>query len=142
MDIFDWDVRTWSRAIDIWEKEIDGEKHCLEIGANRGGLSLWLALNGHNVLCTDIDNPKERAAPIHSKHQVDHLINYAALDILDLALQVEQSPADSGHPNNLSRTQLGRSRIARPADSSLELYDLIIFKSVLGAASLATTIFL
>ena len=135
MDIFDWDVLTWSRAIEIWEKEIDGEKKCLEIGANKGGLSLWLALNGHNVLCTDIDNPKERAAPIHSKHQVGHLINYAALDILDSASQVEQSPDDSGHPNNLSRKQLDRSPIAKTSDPSIEIYDFIIFKSVLGGIS-------
>ena len=130
MDIFDWDVPTWSRAIEIWEKEIDGEKHCLEIGANKGGLSLWLALNGHNVLCTDLDNPKERAEPIHSKHQVDHLINYAALDILDLAMLAEQS-----HPDNLSLAQLGRSRAVKTADLSLDLYDLIIFKSILGGIS-------
>lgn len=105
-DIFDWDIRTWSHALEIWDKEIDGEKHCLEIGANKGGLSLWLALNGHTCLCTDLDNPQERAEAIHNKHQVGHLIDYGALDILTLM----------PNPPN-------------------QVFDVIVFKSILGGIS-------
>lgn len=139
-DIFDWDIRTWSHALEIWDKEIDGEKHCLEIGANKGGLSLWLALNGHTCLCTDLDNPQERAEAIHNKHQVGHLIDYAALDVLDVSWQVDSlSRAQSRGSRSLLADDGGELDIQPPVPAPTspqgESFDLIIFKSILGGIS-------
>jgi hypothetical protein len=45
-DIIQWDVLSWKKAIDYWEKNINWDEvtNVLEIGARDGGLSLWLAL--------------------------------------------------------------------------------------------------
>lgn len=135
-DIFDWDVRTWSRALEIWENHVEGEKRCLEVGANKGGLSLWLALNGHAVLCTDLDSPENRAKATHSKHQVGHLIHYASLDILNPGSSpcgAEGEQGDQLEHGEAERPLLSVSKGSRSlhADS----YDLIIFKSILGGIS-------
>ena len=43
------------RALDFWSARLRGQSGLdgLEIGAGAGGLSLWLALNGHRVTCSD-----------------------------------------------------------------------------------------
>jgi hypothetical protein len=43
-DIVQWDVKSWSRALDYWESNIDWSKiqNGLELGGREGGLSLWL----------------------------------------------------------------------------------------------------
>ncbi|NNE56103.1 MAG: methyltransferase domain-containing protein [Flavobacteriales bacterium] len=84
-DIFDWDVQTWGNSLKIWSPAVENkhEMKCLEVGANKGGLSLWLAMHGHQVVCTDLEDPSERARPIHEEYQVGHLIEYRSLDILN-----------------------------------------------------------
>lgn len=57
---------------------------CLEVGAGNGGLSLWLALKGHRVVCSDLTSPANRAARLHAKYGVSALIEYAAIDATDI----------------------------------------------------------
>nr|WP_068893268.1 class I SAM-dependent methyltransferase [Pedobacter panaciterrae] len=86
-DIIDWDTANWWRAIDYLDKNALVNQHkneCLELGAARGGLSLWLALKGNSVLCTDLKNPESIAAKIHNKYECSANINYAALDATDI----------------------------------------------------------
>jgi SAM-dependent methyltransferase len=101
-DVFQWDVRNWSGAADLWAKHLKGKHqlNCLEIGSHQGGLSLWLALQGHKILCTDLESPMLRALDLHKNYDVLDLVSYAALDALELK--------EKDH------------------------YDVIIFKSVLG----------
>ena len=82
-DIIDWDVVNWSKAISFWEKNAaikDKSYNCLELGANKGGLSLWLAQNRNTVLCTDLNGPEKSARFIHEKYKCSERVEYAALD--------------------------------------------------------------
>ena len=85
--IFGWDVINWSKTLPFWENHIsvsNKEFECLELGASKGGLSLWLALNNNNVLCTDIHGPEEGAREIHRKYDCSARITYDAVDATDI----------------------------------------------------------
>ena len=89
-DIVEWDLRNWSRAIDFWDEnnilnnDVHGKK-VLDIGGRNGGLSLYWALKGAEVECTDINEAGfERARTLHRKYGVDSQINYHVLDALAL----------------------------------------------------------
>jgi 2-polyprenyl-3-methyl-5-hydroxy-6-metoxy-1,4-benzoquinol methylase len=58
------------------------------VGSNHGGLSLWLAQKGHQVICSDLDNPKSKAIKSHEKY--DNLnISYQAVNALDIPYENE-----------------------------------------------------
>ncbi len=81
--VIGWDVKNWSRALRFWSDHLPDYTHplkCLELGGKEGGLSLWLAKQGHEVICSDLQNPGEAAQPIHEKFKVAELISYAAID--------------------------------------------------------------
>lgn len=82
-DVIAWDVVNWSRAIEFWEKEkvnVEGKK-VLDIGGRDGGLSLYWALQGANVVCTDIKpDGFDNAKKLHAKYQVDKKVTYKVLD--------------------------------------------------------------
>lgn len=85
--VFGWDVINWSKAIQFWEEHVsisDKEYECLELGSSYGGLSLWLALNKNNVLCTDINGPEKAAGEIHKKYHCESRITYDALDATNI----------------------------------------------------------
>jgi SAM-dependent methyltransferase len=81
-DIIQWDIETWSNIINYWEKHVDFSNHqkALELGGHQGGLSLWLALNGLQVICSDLKDVKTTASVLHQKHKVNHLIVYQDID--------------------------------------------------------------
>lgn len=84
-DIVQWDIHNWSKALPFWEKALPKTKmKCLELGGRTGGLSLWLALKGHEVICSDLKLPKETAETLHKKYEVDSLISYETIDASDI----------------------------------------------------------
>jgi hypothetical protein len=86
-DIINWDIVNWSKALDFWEKEIELENKnykCLEIGGRKGGLSLWLALKGNNVICSDLESPEKLASEVHVKYDCNSLITYQAVDTTNI----------------------------------------------------------
>ena len=101
-DIIQWDVVTWSEAIEFWDKHVDWSKinHCLELGGRQGGLSLWLALKGKQVVCSDLENVMNTAQPLHNKYKIKDKITYQNIDAT--AIPYEQH------------------------------FDIIIFKSIIG----------
>ncbi len=105
-DILQWDVRSWARALPLWEKHVSGPKgkSALALGERDGGLSLWLAQHGCQVRCTDLDGPSDRAKELHLRHGVSSLVVYEAQDATALRLPDGQ-------------------------------VDIVIFKSVIGALS-------
>lgn len=111
-DIVQWDIANWKRAIEFWNESIDINdiqgKKILELGANKGGLSLYFALNGSEVVCSDyipetIDEEEywKEAKKLHKKYGVDKRITYRNID----ACKINQK----------------------------EMFDIITFKSVCGA---------
>jgi len=86
-DIIGWDIVNWSKSIDYWEKRRDwsvNKLNCLELGGREGGLSLWLALKGNHVICSDLNTPEEKASEIHKKYACNSLIDYQAIDATDI----------------------------------------------------------
>ena len=83
----EWDVVNWSKALAFWESRIDltGKGfRCLELGSRRGGLSLWLALKGNEVVCSDYKNPEDQASAIHQNYQYGGSITYEGIDATNI----------------------------------------------------------
>ncbi|MEX2380186.1 MAG: class I SAM-dependent methyltransferase [Vicingaceae bacterium] len=90
-DIVDWDTVNWSKAIPFWEKHATLNQKplkCLELGCNNGGLSLWLAQKGHEVVCSDLENPEMKAKSRHEKYG-ELQISYQAINALEIPFKNE-----------------------------------------------------
>ena len=102
--VIEWDIINWFCCLDFWEKEIEftkSRKTCLEIGTRSGGLSLWMALKGCDVICSDLYKPRLNTYALHDKYGVSNNIKYEIIDVTNIAYS--------------------------------NYFDIIIFKSVLGA---------
>lgn len=90
-DIVQWDVPTWSKAIcywkKIWENENQKTAKVLDIGARDGGTSLFWALQGIDIICSDLDGPSVLAHTLHAKYNVSGQITYAEADATNLPYQ-------------------------------------------------------
>jgi SAM-dependent methyltransferase len=80
--ILQWDVNSWNVALKFWESKIDWHKikTGLELGGREGGLSLWAAKHGVQMICSDLDNVKPIAEPLHAQYNVTDFIKYDAID--------------------------------------------------------------
>jgi len=105
-EIFQWDVKNWSKALKLWEKHIPKGEHlkAAAFGEREGGLSLWLAKKGFEVECSDYGDNFKLAEKLHTKHDVQDKISYSQQDITQINF----------------------------ADNS---FDVVMFKSVIGALS-------
>jgi SAM-dependent methyltransferase len=81
-DIIRWDVATWRYGLSFWEQRVGvfRDKLGLEIGGHDGGLSLFLALNGCRVVCSDVCGPTVLARQLHCKYGVSSLVSYERVD--------------------------------------------------------------
>lgn len=87
---FEWDVISWSRVMNIWQKYLESNrgKYVLEVGSRRGGLSLMLAKEyGMQVVCSDFYNPETSAQLLHKKYITNHKIKYEAVDCVDMSFE-------------------------------------------------------
>jgi SAM-dependent methyltransferase len=84
-EIIEWDVPNWSSSLTFWQghtrQDLTAVK-ALEIGSKRGGLSLWIALQGGQAHCTDLRDPSSVALKSHVLHGVGGRITYDSLDAL------------------------------------------------------------
>jgi len=103
-DIFQWEVRSWSRALPFWERNLPKKRplRALGIGEREGGTTLWLALEGAEVVCTDLRPFPARTKEMHHEYGIADKVTYAQADVLNLPF----------------------------ANNS---FDVVIFKSVIGA---------
>jgi SAM-dependent methyltransferase len=86
-DFIEWDVRNWSAALDFWlahTRQKLSQCSALELGSRNGGLSLWLALAGAKVICSDIVLPSSDAIQQHRDRGVSHLVKYESIDALNI----------------------------------------------------------
>lgn len=92
-DIIEWDVLNWSRLMHHWHpvlEQLSRNSKVLAIGERNGGLSLWLALMGFHVTCTDITDVTASASLLHKKYNVSGQIEYRQLDIVNDEWHAEQ----------------------------------------------------
>ena len=83
-DVLGWDVRTWTAALEHWSGEVPVAPpalRCLEVGAGPGGPTLWLAAQGHEVVCTNLANTEGQAAPLHRRFGVHDRVEYRDIDL-------------------------------------------------------------
>jgi len=86
-EIIGWDIINWSFALAFWETNTSKNltnSSALEIGAHDGGLSLWLAQKGCKIVCSDLNGPTKEAQEKHQRYGVRQLIEYQAVDVLDI----------------------------------------------------------
>jgi SAM-dependent methyltransferase len=87
-DIIEWDVSTWKHALFFWDEVINELKNrnlkVLELGSRNGGISLYFALNGFNVVCSDLKGPTEKAYLLHKRYNVDKNIEYKDVDATNI----------------------------------------------------------
>lgn len=81
-DVLQWEVRSWSRALPLWEKYLPAVRpaRALGLGEREGGLSLWLAHKGFDVQCTDLRPLPTATSELHARHTVSGTIAYAQAD--------------------------------------------------------------
>ena len=84
-DVIEWDITNWWRAVSFWDNvypmdDLSGKK-VLDIGGWNGGLSLYFALKGADVICSDVnENGFDRARILHKKYHVQKRISYECID--------------------------------------------------------------
>jgi SAM-dependent methyltransferase len=82
-NVLSWDVSNWSHALAYWEAGAGlhgAALECLDVGANQGGLSLWLAGLGHSVLCTDLSGIEKKARPLIERYALAGHVSYEDID--------------------------------------------------------------
>ena len=94
-DVLQWDVSTWQKALVHWDKVLNRMRQsddafdnlqALDIGARDGGLSLYLARQGVNVICSDISAPSQKSQQLHRKYGVDAKVHYMEIDATAIPL--------------------------------------------------------
>lgn len=84
--IFQWEVRSWSRALPLWERHLHAlgnrSPQALALGERDGGLSLMLAEHGCSVVCSDLRGPTERAMELHATFGLEEAVSYESIDTL------------------------------------------------------------
>jgi SAM-dependent methyltransferase len=58
----------------------------LEVGADarNGGISLWLAAKGFDVVCSGLEEPSATMLRLHADHGLADRISYERIDVLDI----------------------------------------------------------
>ena len=81
-DIVEWDIVNWGKVIKRWnESDCDFEgKKVLDIGGRNGGLSLFFALKGARVLCSDYGGVPDAARELHRRYGVSERVEYEDID--------------------------------------------------------------
>lgn len=83
-EIIGWDIVNWSRALPFWSSYTDLQQrnaYCLELGCGtNSSLTLWLALLGNRMLCTDFGGVSDKIKDTHRRHSVDSMVSYADVD--------------------------------------------------------------
>ena len=87
IDILNWDVPTWSEILPYWDNQLKNfdksNTICIEIGSREGGISLWMALNGFQITCSDNYYDSDEAKKLHVKYRVEKKVFYKKVDVLN-----------------------------------------------------------
>jgi SAM-dependent methyltransferase len=84
----EWDVGNWSRVLPFWETVIcklnRETAKILCLGERNGGVSLWFAVQGFHVICSDYNGPSETARMLHARFGVSEKIEYADISVFQI----------------------------------------------------------
>jgi len=111
-DFLEWDIDTWKHALWYWDEVLDKQpfscEKALELGARNGGLSLYLAEKGMQVVCSDLNGPTPQARELIEQHgqELADRVSFESVDATAIPC----------------------------AENS---FDLVVFKSVLGGIGMA-----
>lgn len=85
-DVLQWEVRTWSRALPLWARDLPAQRplKALAVGEREGGLALWLAAQGVDVTCTDLNPFPAAMRALHERYKLSERITYAQADVTAL----------------------------------------------------------
>ena len=84
-DILEWDVLSWAPCLDFWAAVMACcGPNVLTVGERNGGISLWFALQGFKVTCTDRNGPTQRARELHQEHNIGHQVTYTESNVFAL----------------------------------------------------------
>lgn len=91
-DSLGWDVVNWGRGLNYLDRMLPEDLtgyQCLELGCggHNGGLSLWLAHKGAQVICSNVGAITDTTRELHHKHGCAEHIFYEQLDATDLPYQ-------------------------------------------------------
>jgi SAM-dependent methyltransferase len=92
-DIIEWDVPNWAELVRVWQpilEQIPKTSKALAIGERNGGLALYLALMGFNVVCTDRIPDFDNAIALHHKYGIENRIQYKVFDIVHAESETAQ----------------------------------------------------
>jgi ubiquinone/menaquinone biosynthesis C-methylase UbiE len=103
-DIIQWDVKNWKNALPFWSAHFDIKEgmKVLALGEREGGMSLYFAKQGCEVICSDYNEMPDETARMHKEKGVADKIEYRQIDMREIDF---------------------------PSDS----FDIVVFKSVIGA---------
>jgi ubiquinone/menaquinone biosynthesis C-methylase UbiE len=85
-DVMQWEVRSWGRALPLWERHLPVGRpaRALGLGERGGGLSLWMAAKGFEVVCTDLNPFPKATSELHERYGVQDRISYRKADVTAL----------------------------------------------------------
>lgn len=83
-DIIQWDMKNWKNALPFWSAHFDIKEgmKVLALGEREGGLSLYFAKLGCEVVCSDYDDFPDATKEMHERYDVH--VNYAKVDMRDI----------------------------------------------------------
>ena len=83
-DFLKWDIGTWKHALLYWDVVLAQEKlageRALELGAHDGGLSLFLAEKGMQVVCSDLNGPSQFAPELFERNGLYKFASFESID--------------------------------------------------------------
>lgn len=119
-DILQWDVDSWNVALEYWESHVNFSKvtDCLELGGREGGLTLWLALKGKHVVCSDLSEVEKLASGLHEKYSIKEKVSYQSINATNIPYEnhfdvivFKSIIGGIGYGNNYHKQQLAFQEI-------------------------------
>ena len=91
-DIIQWDVKNWKNALPFWEAHflVKPGMKVLALGEREGGMSLYFALKGCEVVCSDYRDFPDSIYDLHKKYKVEDKISYKHIDMSAIDLDTEK----------------------------------------------------
>lgn len=84
-----WDIKNWSKCLSFWNRHAPANsgKKILALGEREGGLSLYFALCGNDVICSDYNEMPHKTLQMHLEYGVSDRISYQKVDMKSIPFE-------------------------------------------------------